>query len=157
MRRSRTLFRTRLVLVLYLPAAGFVAVSGCDDGRIARYPVTGTVVVDGQPADGAMLIFVPVGGSEEFQRERPFGVTDAAGKYELRTFQPGDGAPAGDYKVMVRWLAPAAQSQEADRDRAAGGPPDRLKGRYFNPESSGLTASVDESETEVPPFELKSK
>ncbi len=90
-----------LTAVVWLPT-----VFGCGDDKIARYPVTGTVLVDGRPAEGATVIFYPVGGSEEFQKERPFGVTDANGKFDLRTFQPGDGAPAGEYKVMARWLAP---------------------------------------------------
>lgn len=156
MRPSR-MKRPQLVVVWSWAIAGLFTIAGCGDGKIKRYPVTGVVLVDGQPAAGAMVIFVPVGGSDEFQRERPFGTTDASGKYELRTFQPGDGAPAGDYKVMVRWLATTSAANDADRDRSAGGPPDRLKGRYFNPETSGVTATVEERATDVPAFDLKSK
>lgn len=158
MRPSRISFRTRHFVLWLLAAAGLLASAGCGDGKIRCYPVTGTVLVDSQPAEGAMVIFCPVDGSEEFMRERPFGVTDADGKFELRTFRPGDGAPAGNYKVMARWLSKAAQSsQAADQDRAAGGSPDRLRGRYFNPDTSGLGATVEEAPTELPPFELKSR
>jgi hypothetical protein len=156
MRAKKESFATIRIAIGLLALVALVAANGCGDGKITRYPVTGTVLVDGQPAEGAMVIFCPVGGTEEFQRERPFGTTDASGKYELRTFVPGDGAPEGNYKVMVRWLAAGSESQTTDRDRGAGGSPDRLKGRYFNLETSGLTATVDGA-TEVPPFDLKSQ
>jgi hypothetical protein len=147
------------IVVFLVTLLGMSVLIGCDDGKIARYPVTGTVLVDGKPAEGATVIFVPVDGTEEFQRERPFDdSTDSEGRFELRTFQPGDGAPAGEYKVMVRWLATAGPTNaETDRDRPVGGPPDRLRGRYFNPETSGLSAKVEESATEVPPLDLKSR
>jgi hypothetical protein len=34
--------------------------------------------------------------------------------------------------------------------------PDRLKGKYMNLEKSELKATVQEAETNLPPFELKS-
>ena len=39
-----------------------LAASGCGDAEIARYPVTGTVLVDNKPAEGAMVIFCPTSG-----------------------------------------------------------------------------------------------
>jgi hypothetical protein len=156
MRQNRRLFSAYFVLTLSLSAAGLATLAGCGDGKIARYPVTGTVIVDGQAAEGAMVLFCPVEGSDEFMKERPIAWTDASGKYELRTFEPGDGAPAGQYKVMVRWMAKASQAPQ-DPDRGGGGSFDRLRNRYTNPEMSGLTATVNEEATEVPPFELKTK
>ena len=87
-------------------------------------------------------------------RERPYGRTDAQGVYELRTFEPGDGAPAGDYKIMVRWIVGRAMDRGNDRATSGG---DRLRGRYTRPDQSGLTHTVVEGPNEVPPFELKTK
>ena len=118
MRPSRILFRTGRVVAWSLLLVGWIAVSGCGDGQIARYPVKGTVIVDGQPAAGALVIFCPVeGGPPELMRERPYGRTDPQGIFELRTLEPGDGAPAGKYNIMVRWLPGGAESQDRGDDR----------------------------------------
>jgi hypothetical protein len=146
-----------LLVATLFAASGFLTLVGCGDGRIALYPVTGTVMVDGQPAEEAQVIFCPIEGeaSEELARLRPMGRTDASGKYQLFTFDFNDGAPAGNYKVMVRWDGPSPAA--GDREGRGPKPMDRLRGRYFNPEASGLTASVKEEATEIPPFDLKTR
>ncbi|MEX2309546.1 MAG: hypothetical protein WD738_18235 [Pirellulales bacterium] len=133
-------------------------VTGCGDGKIARYPVIGTVLVDGRPAEGATVIFCPVEGPPEFMRERPFSQTDASGRFELTTLEPKDGAPAGNYTVMIRWLSNSGPvPANVDPDRGGGGRVvDRLGGRYFHPEKSGLTATVEDGDNDLK-FELKSK
>jgi hypothetical protein len=127
---------------------------GCGDGKIARYPVKGKITVDGQPVAGALVIFCPVEGPPELMRERPYGRTDAAGVYELRTLEPGDGAPAANYNVMVRWLGSESETRSDDRNQVAG---DRLRGKYTDPATSGLSYTVVEGDNEVPPFELKTR
>ena len=158
MRRNRAPFSSDAFAAPLVWCAGLLAVSGCGDGKIARYPVTGTVTVDGKPADGATVIFCPVEGEPEFMRERPFSQTDASGRFELTTLEPKDGAPAGDYTVMVRWLATSGpQPANVDPDRGGGGRAyDRLGGRYFHPEKSGLTATVEEGPNDLK-FDLQSK
>jgi hypothetical protein len=137
--------------------AGCVLFSGCGDGRVARYPVFGAVHVDGQPAEGAIVIFCPTETSPEAERLRPSGQTDAAGKFGLTTLEAGDGAPAGKYKVLVQWPAPSqAPAQDRSGRRGAAGR-DRLLGQYFNLEKATLVATVEETSNELPPFELKSK
>src|SRR4051794_8030140 len=81
--------------------AGLMVLAGCGDKGISRYPVHGAVHIDNTPAEGVMVVFCPVGGSEEVQKTRPFGFTDAEGKFELTTVKKGDGAPAGDYKILA--------------------------------------------------------
>lgn len=153
MRPKRKLIRARFAFTLALLAAGPLMLAGCGDGKIARYPVKGKVVVDGKPAQAAIVIFCPEKtGDAEFERQRPFSQTDAEGNYQLRTFEAGDGAPAGNYKIMVRWTAPLpGQSPAGD------GMTDRLRNRYTNPDQSGLTYTVVEGQNEVPPFELTTK
>jgi hypothetical protein len=132
------------------------AMTGCGDGRVPTYPVRGTVLVDKRPAAGAILIFVPSLTAEGAERERPFGIADAQGNFDLMTFDPGDGAPAGEYKVLIQW--PASISPDADRGggRASIGP-DRLKGKYFKLDQTNLVATVEEQTNELPPFELQSR
>ena len=144
---SKRLFLLPLVL-------GTLLVAGCGKGEIARYPVRGYVIVDGQPAEGVMVIFYPVGGSEELQRHRPFGFTDPDGKFELTTLNKADGSPSGEYKVLAQW---SAQGGGDGRDGAVNMGPDRLRGRYMNLETTPLTAKIEDGPAELPPFDLKSR
>jgi hypothetical protein len=138
-------------------AASLLAVGGCGDGRLATYPVSGTVMIDGQPAHGALVIFCPVEGQgvDELMRLRPAAETGPDGKYRLTTFETYDGAPAGQYQVMVRWGGPRPTTTEGGRPERSRRPPDRLRGRYMNPQTSGLMVTVEDEATEVPPFELR--
>jgi hypothetical protein len=129
-----------------------MAIVGCGEKGIPCNVVHGSVNVDGKPAEGAMVIFCPVGGSEQVQKTRPFGFTESDGKFELLTVKKGDGAPAGDYKVIIQW--PAKTTPNGDGGRSMGG--DRLQGRYMNLEKSQLTATVKQGVNDLPPFELKS-
>jgi hypothetical protein len=138
-------------------AASLLAVAGCGGGQIATYPVVGTVLVDGRPAEGAMVIFVPTSTEPEAERKRPFGIANAEGKFGLMTFEQDDGAPAGEYKVLVQWPAPGRPTDEQRGGRRGAVGADRLQGRYFNLEKTTLTATVEEQSNELPPFELKSR
>src|SRR5262249_46886055 len=64
---------------------------------------------------------------------RPVGRVGADGRFRLSTYLTGDGAPAGDYTVLVVWPGPAAP---------AGGPPPRGAGapgrRGTDPATGGL-------------------
>jgi hypothetical protein len=155
MLRSQSLFQYIRWVPLAAGLAGLLAIGGCGTGKIPLYPVTGTVMVDGKPAEGAMVILCPTEGSDEFKRERPTGTTASDGKFLLTTFVRGDGAPAGKYVVLVMWNAPASQVVDS-RDGPSLGP-DRLRGRYMNLGKSPLSATVNESATDLTPFDLKSK
>jgi len=132
--------------------AGMLAIAGCSDGKIRRYPVTGTVNVDRKAAVGAVVTFCPVGVSDEMQKLRPFGTVGADGTFQLTTLNNGDGAPVGNYKVLIDWPATSGG------DPRTGGPgPDRLRGRYGKLDKSQLSVEVKAENNELPPFELKSR
>ena len=80
-----------------------LTIAGCGDGRIATYEVNGQVNVNGRPAEGAIVIFCPVDPPAEVEHLRPAGMANASGQFTLTTFEPSDGAPAGQYKVLVKW------------------------------------------------------
>ena len=131
--------------------------SGCSDGKIARYPVTGVVKVDGQPADGAMIFFCPVNPGPEVEHLRPSGKADASGNFTLTTIDVADGAPAGQYKVLIQWPKPMPIVDDGRDGRGAKMGPDRLKNKYYNLETTPLSATVEEKSNELPPFELTTK
>lgn len=134
-------------------AGVFGVSSGCGDGKIRRYPVSGTVTVGGQTVEGLRLIFCPVGGGEEFQKERPSGFTDASGEFSLTTFERGDGAPAGDYQIMI--LNARTRGGRGDDAASASGPNIRIDRKYAKPETSGLTATVRQEATVLDPIDLE--
>jgi hypothetical protein len=140
---------------LGLVVAGCLAFAGCGDGKIPRNQVHGVVKVDGQPAGGVMVILCPQGdGPPEFQKARPMGLTKPDGTFFVNTFGGGDGAPAGQYKILMSWLGPPAKGA-AERDGGPAAGADRLQGRYNNLDKTPFTVDVKSGMNELPPFELK--
>ena len=129
------------------------AIAGCGagDGRLSVYPVSGKVVVKGQPASGAKVIFYP-SAPDAIEKKLPVasGETDSAGTFKLQSYEPEDGAPEGDYKIAIVWPEPPRPNATGIFDER-----DRLGGRYSNPDKSGLTAHVESGGGEIPPFQLK--
>jgi hypothetical protein len=79
-------------------AIGAVLLGGCSKGGgQATAPVSGTVKVNGQPVQGAQVVFMPKQGGARAAN----GLTDAQGKYQLTTFAPNDGAVAGTHTVTI--------------------------------------------------------
>jgi len=135
-----------------LAALLLAAIAGCGDDRLDVYPVSGKVLVQGKPAAGAEVIFYTQ--EEELRKPGvpiPKGEVAEDGSFSLTSYEPDDGAPAGEYAVTVVWN----QVVVADPDPESRVERDRLNGRYADPETSGLTATVAEDDNELPPFELK--
>ncbi len=84
----------RVLPVALLAAVGF-ALPGCGPTYPETIPVTGTVTLNGRPVGGAAIVFTPEEG------EQATGTTDASGRFELSTFQLGDGALPGKHRVTV--------------------------------------------------------
>ena len=71
-----------------------VSLAGCSNATTS--PVEGLVTFDGKPLAGAAVVFVPQGAGRDAT-----GQTDAAGRFEMSTFEPGDGVLPGTYKVTI--------------------------------------------------------
>jgi hypothetical protein len=137
--------------------SGLVSYSGCGKGRIPTYAVNGTVTVDGAPAEGAIVVFCPVDPLPEVANLRPAGKTDSSGQFKLTTFDPSDGAPAGQYKILVKWPAATPGNGREDRPGAVNRGPDRLKGKYYNQDTTPLSAKIEKGTNNLPPFSLQAK
>jgi hypothetical protein len=95
--------------------------------------VTGLVTVDGQPAPGLSVMFLPAGPG------RPaLGRTDQNGHYELTTFRQGDGALVGGHRVAI---APS-------EDPAGAWAKKKLPARYREAETSALSVEVQPGRNE---------
>ncbi|QJX01145.1 hypothetical protein [Frigoriglobus tundricola] len=136
--------------------------SGCDGPppRQKVYTVTGRVLARGAPAGHAKVFLVPLGDDRDALRPRATTAED--GTFAVTTYEPSDGAPAGDYAVGITWRGPrkgqetvtepdpAAKDFGKDESRF-----DYFKNRYRDPKTSGLKIKVDAGATVLPDFDLK--
>jgi hypothetical protein len=130
--RSTVAFGRRAlpVALLLLPAA-----AGCGQGL---YPVRGRVTFeDGKPLSKGIVIFESKDGEKAVTAR---GDIQADGSYRLGTHKPGDGAPAGTYRVLV---APREDVDAPERNPAF----DR---RYRDFNTSGLEFEVKAGPNEFP-------
>lgn len=114
------------------------------------YPVKGQVTFQGKPAAGFRVSFYPL-FEQSGPKFAPSALTDENGQFALRSYQPGDGAPPGDYAVTFSWpqSVPGPDPDDAPQEV------DRLKGRFGNPQQSAFKVTVQEGENMLEPFALK--
>jgi hypothetical protein len=87
-----------------LTAALCLAATGCGSKLVK---VKGKVMLDGQPVEGAVVVF----DGENGGGNPAAGQTDSDGVFHLGTFQPGDGAMPGEYKVLISPPPPITTSR----------------------------------------------
>jgi len=116
------------------------------------YPVKGTLFVKGRPAEGALVLLQPKEATNpnEWSKGFPRAFVAADGKFEVETYKEKDGAPNGEYLVLLSWEVPNPRDPRKDDP----GVTDKLGGRYSNPLNATLTAKVDGNPTELPPIRL---
>lgn len=140
-----------LLLVMFVTCC----CSGCSGAgkgheRQPVYKVTGVLTRKGEPVEGALIRLLPMGG------ERPGAVatTDPEGKFELTTYEKGDGACEGDYVILITKEQVSMSSVSSGSEEAADyvppddvGPPrapkNLLPAKYANPALSGLRARIE--------------
>ena len=153
---------SRLIVGLLGLCLGFGVVGCGGNSKIPIYPVRGEVLHQGEPAEGALVIFHPLDQTKDVGEKvppRPSGLVAADGSFALTTHTPGDGARAGDYQVSIVWF------DEVDSDSGGGigqrdsehGPraKDRLNGTFADPKHSGLKATITSGVNALEPFDLK--
>ncbi len=117
--RSTTCVYRRLasgVLVLCL-------LSGCGDGRLPTYEVTGKIVFEGQPmAGGGQILFVPL--NEDHGRAST-GEILPDGSFKLTTYKQGDGATLGEHRVEI-WQDVVLEHAVYQYDRTDKGETEKL-------------------------------
>ena len=93
-----------------LVAANTAVLLGCcpTSTRPPTHPTSGHVLRDDKPVENAIITFRPVDGQHPAN-----GVTDASGRYKLTTFSKGDGAMAGQYRVVIVKYPQRQQSPDA--------------------------------------------
>jgi hypothetical protein len=135
-------------------ASAFLVGCGPADGLI---PVTGTVLNDEKPIQGAAVAFVGNSGGTYGT-----GVTDANGKFSLRA-APGTNKVSIAKEGVVEGLNPSNNPEdqtmgtEADVAKAMKrAPKPVIAPKYGNPDKSGLTVEVKQGMAPVE-FKVSSK
>lgn len=134
--------RVGIVALSVIACAGL---TGCGSSGVKLYPVKGQVFYQGEPAEGAIVVFHPSSSSSPGV-PLPSGTVAADGTLRLTTHPHGEGAPAGDYNVVVTWFPPNSREMENPRNK--------LPMRYADAASGLLKASVKEGNNELPAFRL---
>jgi hypothetical protein len=138
----------RLLPALFVLSGLACSSSSTPGDRKPVYPVRGQIFFDRKPAAGAFLQFVPVSEPADSKDPLPHAYADSEGKFTLGTYAGEDGAPAGDYIVLVTWEGGTTPDGREE-------PPDKLLGRYSDRTQPKLKATVKPEPNELPPFHLK--
>jgi hypothetical protein len=87
-----------------LTVFGLMCCCGCGSSNYPLAQVTGKVTKSGKPVSGASISFQPMASSGNANAgPGSFGITDAEGRYELKTFrEKTTGAVIGRHRVTVQ-------------------------------------------------------
>lgn len=132
-------------------------------GQVDVYPVSGTVKMFGKPLAGATVSFAPQG-----DQPTAYATTDAEGNFQLTTYEFGDGAAEGQYKVVI------SKPTAAPTESGSGGCPDGhddevieshadgagstsnvVPAQYTTSSDTPLSAEVKPGDENNFPFEIK--
>jgi len=156
-----------------------LSLASCGDRGEGLAPVTGKVVVNGQPAAGAVLSFHRRAGEAPPPQAAkdliPSAVVQDNGSFTVETYPLGYGAAPGKYAILVQWPEEKdpAQSQRGGKPKVATIQgkkvvmtkhdkheplaPDRLKGRYSDATKPLLQAEITVGTNDVGSLELDLK
>jgi hypothetical protein len=83
----------------WLAAVVILGASGCGNS-VKLVPASGVVLINGKPAAGISVQFLPEDVKGE-KRPTSFALTDDEGKFVLQTYQGKDGAVPGPHIVLL--------------------------------------------------------
>jgi len=119
--------------------------------RKETFPVTGEVYVDGQPAAQLQVTCHDVKGIDTAAPTVSSALTGPDGKFAISTYLSADGVPAGEYLLTFVW-------GRFDMLSKSYGGPDKLKGRYTDPQKSQHRIKVESGKpTDLGRIELSTK
>lgn len=127
--------------------AMLVSVAGCGgEKRVAVFPVSGKVSFQGSaPAGAQVVLHATSGGAADVA---PTGTVKDDGSFVITSYEPGDGAPAGEYAVTVEWFKIVGGSEGGGRG------PNVLPKNFAAPGTTPIKVGVS-GPTEIPPIDVK--
>ena len=147
------LARTTLVLLMMFTLVGCAGSETGAKKRPARTVVSGIVLLEGFPVEGAVVTLHPIG-----EGNMALGITDLGGRFDLETFERADGVVPGEYQITVSKQVPGDAAAAPSEENTSGAPQPTVPKqvfaeKYLKPEESGLTVTV--GKTPIPMLELK--
>jgi hypothetical protein len=151
----------RLSTVLLMSLMASMCLAGCGgSGRPKLVKAIGTVTLDGNPLEGAIVGLQPITDAKAKYQRPSSAVTDSSGKFTLGTYAKDDGAPIGKYKVGIQKRELMGERPKDFNEENSGAY--NLKYKWItprnvaNPASSGLEVEVTSSGIKPEVIELKS-
>lgn len=143
-----SIIRDRAVLAVCLTLC--FALSGCGSKPAweVTHPVKGLLKFKGKPVANADLAFFPQDSSYP-DTVRPRARTKEDGTFVVWTYNEGDGAPVGNYKVT------AVRNEVGISKEAVVAKPNDLPPKYSTLDGTDLQITVKEGENQLPEFTLK--
>ena len=141
----------RVAVGWFLVAVVSVSFCSCSSKGLVRqktYPVSGKVTVDGKPVAHLRVFAKTKEALDPKYPVIPQAATKDDGTFQLYTYEPGDGAPAGDYALIFTW-------QNFKGLRYEG--PDKLRKRYADPAKSRFPLKVEKGPVDLGTIELRTK
>ena len=118
---------------------GLALILGCGPSYPKTIKVSGRVTYQGKPLTNGKITFGPVDQEEA----RPaWGALGEDGSFSLSTWRANDGARPGDYRVVVQSYVAPGPGVDPNTIYFGRGPPN-IPEKYFQFETSGLTATVN--------------
>ncbi len=138
----------KLSPIVFAAGAACILAAGCARSDRERvYPVHGQVLLNGKPLPQAIVTFHQQSGAD---KALPSGQTDAEGRFTLTSFEPGDGAPEGEYAISLVCFR-TREIRKGDDDTAR----NIVPARYANAATSNLTAKIVKGDNQLQPLHVK--
>ncbi len=130
------LFSTASLLYLFTVGCG----SDADVELLEVAPVSGSVRIDGHPAQGVALNFIPLGAT---RGTGGFATSQPDGQFTAISHDGREGLPPGEYQVLLsQWRMPDGSPIPEDTTAADAGAVNRLPEIYSSPGDSPQTVQV---------------
>ena len=147
--------RTRLFTgMLFLSIVG-IGCGGEEGPQLELSPLTGTVTLDGEPAEGLSITFLPEG---DVAGNGGWAVTDANGKFTAKQYSGEKGLPEGTYTLTFSQLRmPDGSPIPKGKDAADVGAVESLPPHLSRPNPEFSPYKVTIPSTDTVNYELSTK
>ncbi len=121
------------------------SLQGCStDWRADPQPTSGSLTINGSPPAKAIVMFRSLGEKVDSAGTQPYARVSDDGTFEMTTYKPNDGAPAGEYAVCIRW--PKVPNTPSE---------DRLGEAYWPVEKAVTQVKIERGDNVIPPIKLE--
>ena len=144
-------WQNRTWQVLWISLLLVISSCSSDKPGAPLVPTQGRVYYQGRPAAGATVILHPINEQGDWKKGYPSGSVAPDGSVKIQTAGKWDGAPAGEYSVVVVWTLAATEDERTSEE----GIVDKLAGKYTDPANSPWKIKVEGTGCDLPRIDLQ--